>query len=88
MTLERGAVFSVSLLEKPVTQSLILIFWNIVKLSACLFINTCSTDLAHVLVQELSGFCSQEFNLVKEINADKKLLLLPIAHRKAFGKRR
>lgn len=88
MTLERGTVFSVSLLGKPVTHSSTLIFWNIVKLSACLFINTCSTDLAHILVQELRGFCSQEFNPVKEINADNKLLLLPTAHREAFGKSR
>lgn len=77
MTPERGAVFSVSLLGKPVTQSSTLIFWNIVKLSACMLINTCSTDLALILVQELSGFCSQEFNPFKEINADNKLLLLP-----------
>lgn len=66
------AVFPVSPLGILVTQSITVIFWKIVKLSACLFINNCSADLAHVLVQELSGFCSQESNPVKEINADNK----------------
>lgn len=75
MTLKKAAnyaVFPVSPLGILVTQSLTVIVWNIVKLSACLFINNCSTDLAHVLAQELSGFCSQESNPVKEINADNK----------------
>lgn len=91
MTLKRVAnftAFSVSLLGKLVTEDLTVIFWNIVRLPAYPFINTCSTDLAHILVQEFSGFCSQEFNPGKEINPDNKPLLLPMARGKIFGKKK
>lgn len=69
-------------------QNLTVIFWNIIKLSVFLFRNTCSTDLAHILVQELSRFCFRELNPIREINADNKSLLLTMAHREIFGKKR
>lgn len=69
-------------------QNLTVIFWNIIKLSVFLFRNTCSTGLAHILVQELSRFCFRELNPIREINADNKFLLLTMAHREIFGKKR